>query len=280
MAATNDDPRTVRRWLALGLATGFAVGLTALIARTAAAGFMPPLPTWQIALWSAVGCAVSMAAWRLDDEDRTGDDAPARTMRAAIAVIGTLLFGLLSARGNGTGIAIVAGISFVATAMALVRVLQLREPLIAALTPSRNTAVSESPSAIAPSISTTGASGSVTMAGECEIDESLTFQLRRSSTPDGETIEAQARLPFPPGARESTLHIPFWPALSTDPEVDCEPLDGDEVDLKIASAERYGIRLEARLPSPATESRTVMIGIEIRAAAADGEMTASIPEAA
>jgi hypothetical protein len=95
-------------------------------------------------------------------------------------------------------------------------------------------------------------------------DPSLRMQVRRLQSEDGETIEIQARLEFVPGAREAVLHVPFWPALTGQPEVECEPLDADDIELRATSAERYGLRLEARLPSVATAPRSVLIGVEVR----------------
>lgn len=273
MAATDYEPRTVRRWLALGLATGIAVALVVLLSHSVSGAAAAQLSTWQIALWSAASCAVAMAAWRLDDEDRCSDDAPVRLGRATAAALAGMLLGLLLAGSNGTGVAVVAVITIVWTVVAVTRVLQLKEPLVAALT-SRDSAAVATPKVerqARPSIASADPDAEVP---EGHAD-SLSMQLQRRKTSEGEAIEVQARLEFAPGAREVALHVPFWPALSSDPEVECEPLDGDDVDLQVASAERYGIRLEARLPSASEEARTVLIGIEICAGSSESRLPAA-----
>jgi hypothetical protein len=110
---------------------------------------------------------------------------------------------------------------------------------------------------------------------EIEDDPSLQMQLRRCRTADGETIEIHARLEFVAGAREAVLHVPFWPALSATPVVECEPLDASDIELRVTAAEPYGLRLEARLPKVTTVRRSVLIGVEVQVADEAADISAA-----
>jgi hypothetical protein len=274
MAAWNRSTRTTRRWWTLGLCVAGALVVVVLLARSAVGAVSGPIAPWQVAVWTAIGCAVTMAAWRLDDADRPAEDHPARLARLAAAVLWGLLFGLLLARRSGAATLAVLIVTATWSIAGIGRVLRLGvllQAVIASALAAWRAAATADPAAATQSAGT--ARPSVAVTGP--VDDLLRFQMQRRAAAGGETIEVHARLEFPPGAREAVLHVPLWPALDTDPEVDCEPLNGEDVEIRVTSAERYGIRLEARLPSAAAKHQSILIGLEIRAAAAGGRIPAA-----
>ena len=70
--------------------------------------------------------------------------------------------------------------------------------------------------------------------------------MSRRKTDRGETIEGGIRLSFGPGQRQEVLHVSFCPPLAGVPEVECEVLDDTPVELRVATAQPYGLRIEAR----------------------------------
>lgn len=94
--------------------------------------------------------------------------------------------------------------------------------------------------------------------------------ISRSEGPDGgETAEGGIKAAFAPGQRQAVLHVSFCPPLASLPEVECEVLDDAPVEVRIAAAQPYGLRLEARRDD-AREALTTEIGFAatVRAAQA------------
>ncbi|HUG93127.1 MAG TPA: hypothetical protein VML55_19960 [Planctomycetaceae bacterium] len=93
--------------------------------------------------------------------------------------------------------------------------------------------------------------------------------VRRHTLPDGsEQIEGGARASFAAGQKHATIHLAFTPPLAGVPAVECEPLDAADVELNVAAAYSYGVRIEARRAGPAAEPLDVEIGYIVRTAPA------------
>lgn len=98
--------------------------------------------------------------------------------------------------------------------------------------------------------------------------------LKRTTDDSGsERIEGTIRVNFEAGQRQATVHIPFIPALATMPRIDCHPLDGSHVRLKVGLAQKFGTRIEARRSDSGAEPLVVEIGFT--AIPADGQSDAA-----
>ena len=92
--------------------------------------------------------------------------------------------------------------------------------------------------------------------------------MSRTQAPGGgETVEGGIKVAFARGQRQEVLHVSFCPPLAGVPEVDCEVLDEAPVDVRVAAAQPYGLRLEARRDDP-QEALTTEIGFAATARAA------------
>ena len=265
--------RAFRQWLTLGLCAGGCLVLVVLLARMAVGAITATPGPWTIAVLTAIGFTFAMTAWRLDDFDRPASDLQGRVARLVGAWLAGLLFGLLVARQSTAG---VATVSVVAATWVLASAYFVRYSMMAIGASVEDCPGQASgPSSATPSSVVDGALNCPGQVASPDADDSaLRLVMRRSGTADGESIEIQARLEFAAGAREAVLHVPLWPALAARPEVESEPLDADDVELKFTSVEPYGIRMEARLAYPAAVARTILIGIELRAPVV-GELSAA-----
>lgn len=72
----------------------------------------------------------------------------------------------------------------------------------------------------------------------------------------GEMIEGTISVFFETGQRRAHLHVPFSPPLAGIPEVECEPSGDDDIRLKVAVCQPYGVRIEARRTDTSAELRT------------------------
>lgn len=286
MATSERIPSSIRRGLAWLFGTGGSVVLVVLLARTAVGAVDARLAPWAIATLSAIGFSLSMTIWRLVDADGAAGDIPRRLAGAAAGWLAGLLFGLLIAGTSAAGTASVTVVALTWAAAIACRlwrtcdVLRAGGDLANRIGPAsdRLTGVAASPATVQLATRPAMTEEQPNERRQAERDgwqPSLQMNLRRHATPDAETIEITARLEFPSGAREAVLHVPFWPALASPPLVECEPLEGDEIDMRVTAAECYGIRIAGRLPTATAAPRTVLIGVEVQAAAANGGSAAA-----
>ena len=96
--------------------------------------------------------------------------------------------------------------------------------------------------------------------------ENLVQQLtRQRDESGGETLHAMAEAEIPAGDRVAVLHLAFCPPLETAPQLTAHALDAEDAEVKITTAESYGVRLEVRLPKPAARPRRVLVEVLGRA---------------
>lgn len=282
MHAGKDELRhSALNWLALALGIGGGTVLVVLLARTAVGAIDRQPGPWTIAGLAAAGFTVALTVWRLDDALRLNDPWRRRSARAAAALLSGLLFGLLVARDSTAGVVSVVVMALTWTAAAAVRLWPAIEARLSCPGPPQleaATTTTASPT-VSANVVTLDApvamSSPASMPLEIDDDRAVQMQLRRRRTGDGETVELQARLEFVAGAREAVLHVPFWPALSGLPVVECEPLNGDDIELRVTAAERYGLRLEGRLPTITGVARSVLIGIEVQVTSEASDVSAA-----
>ncbi|MFO1001724.1 MAG: hypothetical protein U0936_15415 [Planctomycetaceae bacterium] len=72
----------------------------------------------------------------------------------------------------------------------------------------------------------------------------------------GEMVEGTIKVFFEVGQKRAHLHVPFSPPLAGLPEVECEPANDDQVRLKVAVRQPYGVRIEARRAEASESLRT------------------------
>ena len=93
--------------------------------------------------------------------------------------------------------------------------------------------------------------------------------MTRSVTDDGrECIEGAVKVDFAPGQKQAMIHLPFYPPLLEQPEVECESLDESDVRFKVAAVHPYGARIEAKRTGRPETAQTVEVGFTAVASAA------------
>jgi hypothetical protein len=79
------------------------------------------------------------------------------------------------------------------------------------------------------------------------VDGQLKQQISRFIAHNGDDrVEATWHVHFDLDQKRTVVHVPFSPAFSTRPSVECSLIDGAEVTLKVAEVHPYGVRIEAR----------------------------------
>lgn len=92
---------------------------------------------------------------------------------------------------------------------------------------------------------------------------------RTQSVEGGETVEGGLKVSFARGQRQQVLHVSFCPPLPSIPEVECELLDEAPVEVRVAAAHPYGLRIEARREADSNDPLTSEIGFAATVAAAE-----------
>ncbi len=77
-------------------------------------------------------------------------------------------------------------------------------------------------------------------------DEGVMQWMSRRMTDDGDVIEGWMRVLFLAGQREATVHVSFCPPLTGSPEIETEDIDGADLEIRVASAFPFGLRMTAR----------------------------------
>jgi hypothetical protein len=78
-------------------------------------------------------------------------------------------------------------------------------------------------------------------------DSSLLQSITRRLLPDGrETVEGAVRIHFVQGEKVAVAHVAFVPPLSSRPQAECNPLTDFGGRARVAVAQSYGLRIEAR----------------------------------
>ena len=79
------------------------------------------------------------------------------------------------------------------------------------------------------------------------VNGKLQQQISRFLARNGEDrVDGVWNVHFDLDQKRTVVHVPFSPAFSTRPNVECSLVDGDGVTLKVAEVHPYGVRLEAR----------------------------------
>lgn len=100
--------------------------------------------------------------------------------------------------------------------------------------------------------------------GEPPLDTEVTQRLVRRRTAEGEVLEVSAALDFAPGEQRISLHLPISPPLSSVPEVECEPWEGEDLELQVGAAYPHGVRIDARRRGDAVAAHRARISVWIQ----------------
>ena len=102
------------------------------------------------------------------------------------------------------------------------------------------------------------------------IPANMTQQLTRVREANGgESLHALARAEVPAGDRLAVVHLALCPPLDGAPELTAHAIDADDAEVKITTAETYGVRLEVRLPTATPEARQILVEVLGRASVSD-----------
>jgi hypothetical protein len=92
-------------------------------------------------------------------------------------------------------------------------------------------------------------------------NSTATQQLRYNRNLEGGmSVEGWLRAEFAAGQRTATVHAAFCPAFSALPQVEAEPLDGPDCDIRPMLTLPWGIRWDVKLDRAANEPTSVVLG--------------------
>jgi hypothetical protein len=92
-----------------------------------------------------------------------------------------------------------------------------------------------------------------------ELSGAIVQRLIRSRTDDGERVDGWLRANLQPQERNITMHVAFCPALDESPRLNVRQLSGPPSRIKAAQILPYGLRLDVKRVSAATEAAEVVI---------------------
>ncbi len=101
-----------------------------------------------------------------------------------------------------------------------------------------------------------------------DVSEDETFSQRwtRRDGEIGDELEGTLKIYFAAGQRTATADIPIVPAMSSIPDIDCEPVaDDGDVQVIVRGVHTYGVRLELQRPADRNEAEEVEIAVLIHA---------------
>lgn len=98
-------------------------------------------------------------------------------------------------------------------------------------------------------------------------DETFSQRWTRRDGEIGDELEGTLKIYFAAGQRTGTADIPIVPAMSSLPDVDCEPVSDDDSDVQVIvrGVHTYGVRLELQRPVDRDEAEEVEVAVLIHA---------------
>jgi hypothetical protein len=245
--------------------SGAALIALITLSRAASGALAPVAPGWAV-LAAGVGIGFKLLTWWWSLPDGAADAARAQIARGSIAVCPPLIIGLILAGASTPallGVLTVAagGLMFVVVVSEQVAT----SPQVRQRDPAPSPAMDLAAPADVPAVAPPPAPFD---------DPTVNQQIIRRRTDSGhDCLEALLRLEFAVNQREASIHLPIQPAMDGSPQVECEPLDDADLQLKVTAAHPYGVRIEAKRASDLDESATIPVGILIHAAT-EAEMAA------
>ena len=281
----HETEAVVRRMLALGIWTALGAVAVVLIGRAASGELHVAIGPWTACALTTLAVALSLYAWWQDHLGRSDDEQFACALRGMTALAAPGVIGLILVQDSAAALTYLLGLAVVAAVGVSDGALMSRGRSGASVSQhpvAAGSARASGGESILPAEDVSAAPGALSVADPESAEESPgTFDdpatsqaLSRRQTAMGECVEVLLRIRFVPGEREVALHIPLWPSLSADPDVECEPLDNGDIELRVTSARTYGVRIEARRPADRIQTAEqaaigVMITAPLAAAATD-----------
>jgi hypothetical protein len=105
-------------------------------------------------------------------------------------------------------------------------------------------------------------------ADPADFDSNVVQRLVRSRTDEGERVDGWLRATLQPQERNITLHVAFCPALDEAPRLTVRQVSGPASRIKAAQVLPYGMRLDVKRISAATEAAEVVIAFSAVVSAA------------
>lgn len=243
----------LRGLLALHL-TGAALGAGGVLLTRALSGSFAPGLHWGIRSGTVVVLSgLALGGWFAEWRRRVSSHDPVTqigfgTLLVAIPIAAGLA--ALSAGASPAGLVFRSGLLMSATLWAVWSPLrQLVDEATRELAGvgRPNAGAAAEPQASAPAVaivSSSSESSAVTNPETLPPDE-LVQTWSRTVTEGTESIEAEVAARFAAGERQVLIHIPIQPVLSASPAVECEPVDGSDLDLSVDLVTPFGVRIRA-----------------------------------
>ncbi len=241
----------LRGLLALHL-TGAALGAGGvLLTRALSGGFGSGLH-WSIRSGTVVVLAgLALGGWFAEWRRRVSAHDPVTQIG-----VGTLLVAIpiaaglaaLSAGASPAGLVFRSGLLVSATLWAVWSPLrQLVEEATRELAGVGRPGAAAEPQASAPPVAIVSSSSESSALNNPETlpPDELVQTWSRTVTEGTESIEAEVAARFAAGERQVLIHIPIQPVLSASPAVECEPVDGGDLDLSVDLVTPFGVRIRA-----------------------------------
>lgn len=185
--------------------------------------------------------------------------APMQVVTVLLTVSGLLILGSVSLVFS-PGILLLWGAFLALEALALARVSQDRthvpRPAVARSFPTVSERITASPL-----LSADAESNDHVDLEEEALPEGVTQQLTRSQDGLLDNLHGLIRVEFPAGDRLQIVHVAFCPPFLHRPEVDVTQVSGSDVSLKVAQAESFGVRIEARRNQNETGPASVVLEV-------------------
>jgi hypothetical protein len=241
----------LRGLLALHL-TGAALGAGGVLLTRALSGSFAPGLHWGIRSGTVVVLSgLALGGWFAEWRRRVSSHDPVTqigfgTLLVAIPMAAGLA--ALSAGASPAGLVFRSGLLMSATLWAVWSPLrQLVDEATRELAGVGRAGAAAEPQASAPPVAIVSSSSGSSAVNNPETlpPDELVQTWSRTVTEGTESIEAEVAARFAAGERQVLIHIPIQPVLSASPAVECEPVDGSDLDLSVDLVTPFGVRIRA-----------------------------------
>lgn len=241
----------LRGLLALHL-TGAALGAGGVLLTRALAGSFDFGLHWMIRSGTVMVLAgLALGGWFAEWRKRVSAHDPVAQIGLGVLLVALpIAMGLaaLSASASPAGLVFRSGLLVAATLWAVWRPLrQLVEEATRELAGVRRPVAPAEPISAAPPVPLAVSAPEPAVASEPETlsPDELVQTWSRTLTEGTESIEAEVAARFAAGERQVLIHIPIQPVLAASPAVECEPVDGSDLDLSVDLVTPFGVRIRA-----------------------------------
>lgn len=92
-------------------------------------------------------------------------------------------------------------------------------------------------------------------------DPNLTQYITRRYEAGQDTLVGYFRCQLQPDQQRYALHVPLYPAMNRNPEIEAIVLDSDDASVRVTDRQKFGIRLEILVNRPKTEVSNVIVEV-------------------